>query len=64
MRTIDRTRLASLMERERLLHLYALNRRTLLTPFHNMAPMSPSTTQGDVDAHTQMFREALAELFG
>jgi len=33
-----------------------------LTPFHNMALMSPVTTQADVEAHTAHFREALAEL--
>lgn len=50
-------------ELERFLHLYALNRGVLLTPFHNMALMSPATTSADVDRHTQMFREALAALF-
>jgi glutamate-1-semialdehyde aminotransferase len=29
---------------ERYMHLYALNRGVLLTPFHNMALMSPATT--------------------
>jgi glutamate-1-semialdehyde 2,1-aminomutase len=51
-------------ELERLLHLYALNRRVLLTPFHNMALMSPATVEADVDRHTAVFREALSELFG
>jgi glutamate-1-semialdehyde 2,1-aminomutase len=46
----------------RLMHLYALNRGVLLTPFHNMALMSPATTAAHVDAHTAVFREALAEL--
>ena len=50
-------------ELERFLHLYALNRRILLTPFHNMALMSPSTSEADVDAHTQMFGDVLTELF-
>jgi glutamate-1-semialdehyde 2,1-aminomutase len=49
-------------ELERLLHLYALNRGVLLTPFHNMALMCPETTAGDVDQHTQIFAEAAAEL--
>ncbi len=40
------------------LHLQALNRRVLLTPFHNMALMSPATVQADVDAHTVAFAEA------
>jgi len=47
---------------ERLLHLYALNRGVLLTPFHNMALMCPATTAADVDLHTRIFGEALAEL--
>jgi glutamate-1-semialdehyde 2,1-aminomutase len=47
---------------ERLMHLYALNRGVLLTPFHNMALMSPATTERDVDRHTEVFEEALAEL--
>jgi glutamate-1-semialdehyde 2,1-aminomutase len=28
---------------DRLIHLWALNRGILLTPFHNMALMSPAT---------------------
>ncbi|HUO35155.1 MAG TPA: aspartate aminotransferase family protein, partial [Candidatus Acidoferrum sp.] len=43
---------------ERFLHLYALNRGILLTPFHNMALMSPATTAADVDRHTEVFSEA------
>ena len=46
----------------RLTHLYALNRGVLLTPFHNMALMSPSTTEADVDAHSAVFEEMAAEL--
>ncbi len=44
------------------LHLQALNRRVLLTPFHNMALMSPATIRADVDAHTAAFAEAAAAL--
>ena len=33
-------------ELERFLHLHALNRGVMLTPFHNMALMSPATTRG------------------
>ena len=44
------------------LHLQALNRRVLLTPFHNMALMSPATSAADVDAHTAAFAEATATL--
>jgi glutamate-1-semialdehyde 2,1-aminomutase len=49
-------------ELEHYLHLHALNRGILLTPFHNMALMSPATTQADVDRHTEVFREAVLEL--
>ena len=45
------------------LHLYALNRGILMTPFHNMALMAPTTSAADVDAHTAMFNEMLTELF-
>jgi glutamate-1-semialdehyde 2,1-aminomutase len=45
-------------------HLHALNRGVLLTPFHNMALMSPATTEADVDRHTDVFREAAARLVG
>jgi len=49
---------------ERLMHLYALNRGILLTPFHNMALMCPVTQEADIDRHTEVFEEAVAELFG
>jgi glutamate-1-semialdehyde 2,1-aminomutase len=49
-------------ELERFLHLYALNRGVLLTPFHNMALMCPATTEADVDLHTRIFSEAVSEL--
>jgi glutamate-1-semialdehyde 2,1-aminomutase len=49
-------------ELERFLHLYALNRGVLLTPFHNMALMCPETTPADIDAHTKIFAAAAAEL--
>jgi glutamate-1-semialdehyde 2,1-aminomutase len=51
-------------ELERFLHLYAMNRGILLTPFHNMALMSPATTEEDVDYHSKVFREAVRELMG
>ena len=47
---------------DRLIHLYALNRGILLTPFHNMALISPATTEADVDRHTEVFDEAASEL--
>jgi glutamate-1-semialdehyde 2,1-aminomutase len=49
-------------ELETFLHLFALNRGVLLTPFHNMALMSPFTTAQDVDRHTQVFEEAATSL--
>ncbi|HET7193955.1 MAG TPA: aspartate aminotransferase family protein [Nocardioides sp.] len=47
---------------EAFLHLWALNRGILLTPFHNMALFSPFHTTDDVDRHTQVFGEAIAAL--
>jgi glutamate-1-semialdehyde 2,1-aminomutase len=49
-------------ELERFMHLYALNRGVLLTPFHNMALMSPATTDADIDLHTRIFESATREL--
>jgi glutamate-1-semialdehyde 2,1-aminomutase len=49
-------------ELERFMHLYAMNRGILLTPFHNMALMSPVTSKDDIDQHTKVFREAAREL--
>ena len=51
-------------ELERFLHLYALNRGVLMTPFHNMALMSPVTSEADVDLHTAVFGEAVGDLLG
>jgi glutamate-1-semialdehyde 2,1-aminomutase len=51
-------------ELERFMHLYAMNRGILLTPFHNMALMSPMTAKEDIDQHTKVFREAAKELVG
>ena len=50
-------------ELERFLHLWAMNRRVLMTPFHNMALMSPATTEADVDRHTAVFGAAVEALF-
>jgi glutamate-1-semialdehyde 2,1-aminomutase len=49
---------------EDLLHLYLLNRGVMLTPFHNMALMSPATTAADVDRHTEVFAELVSALVG
>jgi glutamate-1-semialdehyde 2,1-aminomutase len=46
------------------IHLYLLNRGVLMTPFHNMALMSPATTADDVDAHSEVFGQAVDELLG
>jgi len=49
-------------ELARFTHLFALNRGILLTPFHNMALMSPATTEEDVDAHTDVFAQTAEAL--
>ena len=49
---------------EQFLHLWALNRGILLTPFHNMALFSPHHTEADVDRHTAVFDQALTALHG
>jgi glutamate-1-semialdehyde 2,1-aminomutase len=46
------------------LHLYLANRGILITPFHNMALMCPATTDADVDLHSRLFADAVAELVG
>ena len=49
-------------EVEELLHLALANRGILLTPFHNMALMAPTTTDADVDLHTAAFADVVGEL--
>jgi glutamate-1-semialdehyde 2,1-aminomutase len=49
-------------ELEDVLHLFLLNRGVMLTPFHNMALMSPATTADDVDRHTEVFAELVDAL--
>jgi glutamate-1-semialdehyde 2,1-aminomutase len=49
-------------ELEDFLHTYLANRGILLTPFHNMALMSPATTLDDVRRHHEVFAAALEEL--
>ena len=44
------------------MHLWALNRGILLTPFHNMALLSPFHTETAVDRHTEVFDAAVAAL--
>jgi len=47
---------------ENFMHLWALNRGVLLTPFHNMALVSPFHEKSDVDLHTEVFDAALSAL--
>jgi glutamate-1-semialdehyde 2,1-aminomutase len=47
---------------DRYFHLYLLNRGVLMTPFHNMALMSPATKAADVDRHTSLFADAVEML--
>jgi len=51
-------------ELDPMIHLYLLNRGVLMTPFHNMALMSPDTSAQDVDRHTEVFGQAIDELIG
>jgi glutamate-1-semialdehyde 2,1-aminomutase len=51
-------------ELERYLHLAALNRGVLITPFHNMLLACPATTIDDADRHTEVFGEAVAVVVG
>ncbi|WP_433831594.1 transaminase [Actinoplanes sp. CA-015351] len=49
-------------ELEDFLHVYLANRGVLLTPFHNMALMCPTTSLADVSRHHEIFDAALKEL--
>lgn len=51
-------------ELQQYLQLHAINRGVLMTPFHNMALISPATTLEDVKRHTNHFRDAAQALFG
>ncbi len=51
-------------ELEGFMHLWTLNRGVLLTPFHNMALLSPHHTEADVARHTEVFRDAALALTG
>jgi glutamate-1-semialdehyde 2,1-aminomutase len=63
-RTGGESHAATDTELEDLLHLHLVNRGILLTPFHNMALMAPTTTAADVDAHLAVLGEAVAALTG
>ncbi len=49
-------------ELDAFMHLWALNRGVLMTPFHNMALLSSSHSTADVDAHTDVFTAAVTAL--
>ena len=51
-------------ELEQYIHLRMLNEGFLITPFHNMALISPDTTYEDVDSHTAMFEKMCGDLTG
>jgi glutamate-1-semialdehyde 2,1-aminomutase len=55
---------ASDVELDDFLHIYLANRGILLTPFHNMALMSPATTEQQVDRHLSILRDGVRELIG
>lgn len=63
-RTGGESAAAADLELDEYLHLYTVNRGVLMTPFHNMALMSPATTEAHVDTHTEVFAGAADELFG
>ena len=50
------------IELEDYLHLYLVNRDILLTPFHNMALMCPTTTDADIDLHVEVLDAAARAL--
>lgn len=50
------------VELDHYMHLAALNRGILMTPFHNMALIAPATTGADVDYHTEVFYESIEAL--
>ncbi len=49
-------------EMERYLHLHALNRGIIMTPFHNMALFSPATPRSAADLHSEVLDTAIAAL--
>jgi glutamate-1-semialdehyde 2,1-aminomutase len=49
-------------ELEDYIHLYLANRGIMITPFHNMALMCPTTTTADVDKHQMHFEACVREL--
>jgi glutamate-1-semialdehyde 2,1-aminomutase len=47
---------------DRYMHLAAMNRGILMTPFHNMALIAPDVTEKDIDYHSQVFKEAIIQI--
>jgi len=52
------------LELDDYLHVYLANRGVLLTPFHDMALMSPATTGEQVTLHLDVLAAAVGELVG
>ncbi len=61
-RTGTEANAASDPELDDYLHIHLANRGVLLTPFHNMALMSPATTVEQVRLHLDVLRAAVADL--
>lgn len=53
---------ASFHELESYMHLFAVNRGVLLTPFHNMALFCHKHTMADVERHNEVFRDGVISL--
>lgn len=49
-------------ELDRYMHLAAMNRGILMTPFHNMALIAPDISEKEIDYHTQVFKEAVSRI--
>jgi glutamate-1-semialdehyde 2,1-aminomutase len=49
-------------ELDEYMHLFMCNRGILMTPFHNMALMCPTTKVEEVDQHGELFEAAIREL--
>jgi len=47
---------------EQIIHLYLLNRGLLITPFHNMLLVCPTTSEDDVQRLLTVFNDCLSEL--
>ncbi len=61
-RTGTQSALASDSDLDDYFHLFMLNRGVMMTPFHNMALMSPVTSADDVTLHTTLFGEAVSKI--